>query len=126
MNRESGQSLSALMVFMAMAIVMTTAATIVTLTNVLSTSKYTQGQEALSNAEAGIENALQRLLRDSSYLGETLTISDGSVIITVSPGASPKTITAEGRSGNFRRTITVVATYTTGNVLTVTSWTETP
>jgi hypothetical protein len=121
---QSGQTLVALLAFMAMAIILTTAATAVTLTNAQTGSKYSLGQEALRFAEAGADNALLRLLRDPNYAGETLTIGTGAAIITVS-GSGTKTIVSEGVSGSFRRKVQITATYAS-NVLTVTSWSETP
>src|SRR5687768_14464187 len=109
-TQQSGQVLVALLAFMATAITLTTMATIVTLTNTLATSKYTWGQDALSVAEAGIENAMIRLARDPTYAGETLTVSTATATISVS-GTSPKIITSVGKSGDFRRTIQVTATY---------------
>lgn len=123
-NQQSGQMLVALLSFMAVAITLTTAVTMVTIANSLTTSKYYQGQDALNVAEAGADNALLRLTRDPDYTGESLTVGLGTATITVS-GTSPKTITSLGQSGNFRRTIVVTATQT-NNVLAVTSWVETP
>jgi hypothetical protein len=123
-HKQSGQMLVALLSFMAVALTLTTAVTIVTLTNALTASKYSLGQDALAVAEAGADNALLRLERDPTYTGETLTVGSGTATITVS-GTSPKTITSVGQSSTFRRTIVVTATQT-NNVLAVTSWVETP
>lgn len=123
-KQQSGQALVALLAFMATAITLTTMATIVTLTSALATSKYTWGQDALSTAEAGIENALVRLVRDPAYTGETLTVGTGTATISVS-GTSPKTITSVGKSGDFRRTVQITATHV-NTMLTITSWSEVP
>lgn len=124
-GKESGQMLVALLAFMAMSITITSAATAITLVNTQTTSKFSQGQEALSLAETGAENALMRLLRDPTYTGpETLTLLNGTATISVS-GSSPKTITSEGKSGEFRRRVQVTATQV-NNVLTVNSWSEVP
>lgn len=123
-RKQSGQALVALLAFMATAVTLTTAATMVTVANVQSTSRYGLGQEALELAETGADNALLRLQRDPAYAGETLTLANGTATITVS-GSSPKTITVVGKSGNFRRTVQVVAAVS-GTVLTVTSWDEVP
>jgi hypothetical protein len=109
---------------MAMALTLTTAATVITLVNAQTTSKYTNGEEALRYAETGAENALLRLIRDPTYAGETLAIGTGSAIINIS-GTSPKTITSIGVSGAFRRTIQATAT-PSGNILTINTWSETP
>ncbi|HSE61386.1 MAG TPA: hypothetical protein VLA88_03760 [Candidatus Saccharimonadales bacterium] len=123
-HAQSGQALVALLCFMAMAITITTAAVIVTLVNAQTTSKYTLGQETLSIAESGIDNAMLRLARDPAYTGETLTVGNGTVTITVS-GSPTITITSVGTMGNFRRTIEATASRT-NNTLVISSWKETP
>lgn len=124
-RKESGQMLVALLAFMAMAITLTTAATAITVVNTQTTSKYSLGQEALSLAEAGVENALIRLERDPNYVGpETLTLLNGTATINVS-GALVKTIVSEGQSGQFKRKIQVTAALA-NNILIVTSWSEIP
>jgi hypothetical protein len=94
---QSGQTLVALLAFMAMSIVLTSAATVVTLTNAQTSSKYSLGQEALRFAESGADNALQRLLRDPNYTGETLTVGTGTAIITVS-GSGTKAAALDEKS----------------------------
>lgn len=121
---QSGQTLVALLAFMAMAITLTGAATAVTLTNALTGSKYSLGQEALRFAETGADNALLRLLRDPNYTGETLSVGAGTATITIS-GSGTKTIVSEGVNGSFRRKVQVTATLAS-NVLTVTAWSEVP
>jgi hypothetical protein len=123
-SSQSGQALVALLCFMAMAITITTAATIVTLVNSQTTSKYALGQEALSIAEAGVDNAMLRLVRDPSYTGETLTVGTGTATITVS-GAPSYTITSVGVMSSFRRTVQATATRL-NNTLVISSWRETP
>lgn len=125
-HRESGQTMVALLSFMAMAVTLTSAVTMVTLANVMSSSKYTLGQDALNVAEAGADNALLRLARDPTYTGETLTVGTGTATITVS-GTTTKTITSVGLSSGFRRTIVVTASQSaTTNVITPTAWVESP
>lgn len=125
-HTQSGQTLVALLAFMAIAISVTSAATMVTIASIQATSKYTQGQEALSMAETAAENAIIRLIRDPSYSGsETITLPNGTARIVSITGSSPKTIVAEGISGNFRRRVQVVVTQA-NNITTVTSWSEAP
>ena len=125
-RRESGQTMIALMSFMAMAITLTSAVTMVTIANATSSSKYTLGQEALNIAETGADNAMLRLSRDPTYTGETLTVGTGTATITVS-GTTTKTITSVGLINGFRRTIVVTASQSaTTNVITTTSWVEAP
>jgi len=109
---------------MAMAITVTTAATIITMVNAQTTSKYALGQEALSVAEAGIDNALMRLIRDPAYIGETLTVGAGTATITVS-GSSNLIITSQGTVNTMRRTLQATATRL-NNTVVLNSWKETP
>lgn len=116
------QSLVVLLVFIATATIITAGATTVTLINSQSGSKFSQAAETLSVAEAGADNAILRLLRDPSYIGETLTVGTGTATITVS-GSSTKTIDSTGEVGSIKRKIRVVGDYT-NNIFTPTSWTQ--
>ncbi len=108
--------------FVAVAIVVISTALINTYTNTIAATKTQTGDIALSIAESGIENALLRILRDSSYTGETLAIGSGSATITVT-GSTAKTIISTGTFGTFKRKIQAIASDSAG-ILTVTSWQE--
>jgi hypothetical protein len=119
---NSGQTLVVLLVFMAMLIVVTGGAVAVTVANTTATSKLALGEQAYHIAEAGAENAILRLLRNPQYAGETLSMGDGSAIVTVSGGAA-KTITSVGVSGESMRTVRVSGTVS-NTVFAVTGWQE--
>ena len=121
---QSGQTIIVLLIFMLLAITLTVSATAVIIINLQGNTAYQSGEIALQDAQAGAENALMRLERDSTYTGETMTLTNGTVTITVS-GTAPYTIVAKGTSGTFVRTATATATIT-NNVLSITSWSETP
>jgi hypothetical protein len=121
---QQGQTIIALLVFMMMAITLTTTAATITAINTRTNNSFIAGEQARLNAEIGVENSMQRLLRDNTYTGETMTLTDGTVTISVS-GTNTKTIVSQGISGGLRRTITAVVTIT-NNVMTLNSWTETP
>jgi hypothetical protein len=123
MYMNKGQTVIMLMVFMVVAVTITTAAVVLTIINSRNASRLEQGEAALSLAHSGGENAMMRLLRDPSYTGETLSLGDGSVTTTVS-GSNPKTVLSVGRFGNFSRTVQIVATGS--GFLTVSSWKEAP
>ncbi len=126
LRREAtkGQTLVSLMVFMVVAIIIITAAVAVTIINSKSTSKFYQGTVSYTLAEAGIENAIIRLLRDPDYTGETQILDGNTIEIQVSGGGgAPYTITSSGTNGNFTRTIQATASYN-DNVLTIASWQE--
>ena len=122
---QPGQALVTLLVFTATATIITAAAVAVTIINSQTTGKFAQGEETLHVAEAGAENAILRILRESTnYTGETdLPIGSGIVNISLTPGTGNKTIVSEGVVGNFRRKIQVDVSYN-NNVMTITNWRE--
>lgn len=121
-TRNQGQALITLLFFVVIAITITTAAVIIIITSTTAAAKFQEGIKTYYVAESGIENAFLRLLRDPNYAGETLTVEDGTAIVTVT-GTSPYVITSVGEVGNFIRTIEAQADYTSG-VLSVISWEE--
>lgn len=124
LRASSGQTVVALLIFMMLAITLTLTAAIVVIVNTQSDTAYQLGEQALENAQAGIENALVRLERHDTYTGETMSLTDGTATITVS-GTSTLTIVSVGHAGSMARTITATAT-ASGSVITLTSWSETP
>jgi len=120
---QNGQALVTLLVFTIVAITITSAAVVIILTNSIGTSKLERGTNAYYSAESGAENALLRLLRNPNYTGETLTIDGATVVSTVGVSGSTYTITSDATSGNFKRTVRVIATFVS-NILTVDSWKE--
>jgi len=121
-RNKTGQALVSLLVFIATATIITAAATTVTLINSQTTGKFAQGESALTIAQTGADNAILRILRDpnGTYTGEDLTVGGGTAKITVE-GSSVKTITSEGKDGNFIRKVQVVGTFV-NNTFTVSSW----
>lgn len=123
MNYKSGQALITLLVFMIIAITVTSAAVVMMILNSRGTYKFQDGEVALQIAESGAENAMLRILRDPSYTGEAgLTIGEGTANIEITNG-DPLIATATGRVNNFVRKIEVKAKFITG-LFTVLSWKE--
>lgn len=120
---KPGQALVTLLVFIAVAVIITSAATALIIINSQTSLSLNLGQEAYQVAESGIENALLRLLRDPAYAGETLTVGQGTATIIVT-GANPYTLTSTGIMGNFSRRLQTTAQFSSG-ILSVTSWQET-
>lgn len=119
-DNESGQTLVALLFFVMVGMIVTTAAVMILSTNSLAAQKLSQGEVTRQLAETGAENALLRLLRDKNYTGEKLDIGveGDNVEIKVDSGI----ITSTARSGNFQREIEV--TYTFNDILEIISWKE--
>ncbi len=123
-SNSSGQTVIALLIFMAMAIMVTTIAATITVINIRANNTYSSGEQALANAESGAEDALRRLLRDPTYAGQTVVFAEGTATISIS-GTTVKTIVSHGNSGDNYRTVTVTVSFI-DNMLAVTSWSETP
>lgn len=121
-NSEAGQALVTLLLFMVIAITVSTAAVVLTITNSITASKVAAASHVYSVAEGGAENAILRLLRNPYYTGETLPIGDGVAEITVT-GTNPKVIRSTGIVGDFQRTIEIRIGYS-NNILTIQSWEE--
>src|SRR5258708_14490753 len=117
-----GQALISLLYFMLLAIVVTTTAVALMISNSINSSAMEQGTMAYYIAETGIENTLLLYLRNPSYTGGTISIDGGTAIVTVT-GSSSIVITSTGTYGNFKRKIQVNATYSSGQ-LTIQSWYE--
>ncbi len=118
-QHSKGQTLVMLLVFMLIAVTVTTASVGMVINSSTSTDKLLQGSNALAIAEGGAEAAMIKLLRDSSYVGETVSIGAGEAVITV----TGTTIKSVGTLNNFSRTIQVTVSTSSG-MLTVTSWKE--
>lgn len=120
--QQQGQSLVTLLIFMAIAIIITTTAIAMAIINSQANTKYALGEEAYHVAEAGIENAILRLLRNPNYMGEVLAVGKGTATITVS-GAATKTIISEGKVSGLYRKIEVIGTFS-NNSFVINSWRE--
>jgi len=124
MKKLSGQALLLLIVLGAMATTITAGAVSTTIINSQTTSKYTIGEEALSVAEAGVENAIMRLLRNPKYNPmtiPTLTVGNGSANVTVSGPINNINIRSIGTIGNFMRKVEVSGDYS-NNEFVISSW----
>lgn len=119
---QHGQTLVTLLIFMIIGITITTAAVVMVIVNSRNVSRIEQGNDTLSIAESGVENALIRLLRDPAYTGETLLVGTGSTVVQITTSGNEKTITSTAVQGNFSRKLQVVLTV--NGELTITSWQE--
>lgn len=119
--KQSGQTLVILLVYMVIAIIVTTAAVSIMISNSRGTDSVLQGTTALDIAESGAETAMIKLLRNNLYTGETITVNGGTAVVTVDTAS--KTVLSKGTLNNFTRIIQVVYDIS-NNVLTVVSWKE--
>lgn len=120
---QRGQMLVMLLIYMVIALMITTAAITMLYITSQSVEKINQGSTTFDVAESGAETAMIKLLRDPDYSGETLQIGNGQATITVSGTGSARTIISDGVKGTFRRKIRVDVDYS-NNILQVLSWKE--
>ena len=92
------------------------------ISNAVSNTKSQLGDTSYYVAESGLENAIIRVMRDTTYTGETLTVGSGTATIVVT-GTNPKTVVSTGTINTFSRKIQVQLTYTNG-VYTISNWKE--
>ncbi len=121
-TNQRGQTLIILLIYMVIAIIVTTASIALVINSSRGTDKVYQGANSLDIAESGAETAMIKLLRDPNYIGETVTVGNGQAVITIT-GTNPKIIVSKGTLNNFTRTIQVIVD-TSNNILTATSWKE--
>ncbi len=107
--------------FLAMMVIGTAVAVNITLSQ--NSTNATQSQFAHKYAESGIENATLKLLRDPTYIGETLIFTDGTCVITVTGTFPNKTISVIGISGGIRRKVQASANMA-GNKTLISNWVD--
>ncbi|OGD08245.1 hypothetical protein A2397_05520 [Candidatus Amesbacteria bacterium RIFOXYB1_FULL_44_23] len=120
---RSGQTVVILLAFMVIAMTITMASVSLTASNSQGSTRQEVGIDVYAIAESGAENGLIRLLRDPAYVGETLTVGNGTATIVVGTAGSVTTITSTGRIGDFERVVQVT-TNTAAGVMSITSWQE--
>src|SRR5258708_2517544 len=128
---QKGQALVTLMIFVAVSVIVTTSAIAISVINTQSSSQFSQGQQAYDLAEAGVEDAIIKLVRNSSFdspsPGYTLTFGTNiaTVIVTPPGSISSKTIVSRGVVNNrFKRKLQVVGQFNTDGTFSVVSWNE--
>jgi DUF971 family protein len=121
---KKGQTLVIFLVFMVMAVTITSAAAAIVMTNSIGASSFEQSQIAYNVAESGIENGILRVLRNPAYTGEILSVGEGQATISVT-GTNSVIITSLGRFGNYSRRLQVTAGYN-GGLLQINTWQEIP
>lgn len=131
MRNQAGQALVTLLIFVATALIVTSAAIAISIINVQSTSRFSLGQKAYDLAEAGVEDAVLKLVRDASFdspsPGYTITVGGNTAQVIVTPPGltTPKTIVSRGIVNNqFKRKIQVVGQFNSDGTFSIVSWNE--
>ena len=125
---RAGQALVGLLSFMAIIVIVISAAVVVTLINTQTTSGYALSERLFTFGESGAEDATLRLLRNPDFTNSTTTYGvlnpTMSVIIGVS-GASSKTITINAQFDGMVRKFQTTGSFS-GTVFTLSTWQELP
>jgi protein-S-isoprenylcysteine O-methyltransferase Ste14 len=120
---QKGQTLIVLLVFMVVAITITTAAAFIVATNSRAVGTFESGLVVSQAAEAGAERGLISLIRNPFYTGETLNVDDIGVTVNV-VGTDPYVVTSEAVWEGFVKRVEVQAVYSEEGILGVIDWKE--
>ena len=120
-GKRSGYALVVLLVFAIMALTLISAAVNIMLVVTQSASQSERSHIALSLAEAGVEEALLRSMRNPGYSGGPLTVNGDTVTIGVS-GTTTKTIVTEATIAGVVREASVTAQFNVDKLM-ISSWT---
>ena len=122
-RQHSGFASITLIIFVLIALTITTAATFALITNATASSQLEQSSIALDIANSGVENGQVRFMRDPvNYTGETLPLYGGVAVITM---PDRQTLRSQGTYKNYVRTIQIETTdYINTNNLSINSWQE--
>lgn len=120
---SSGQALITLLFFVLIGFTIISASAAMIYNNILASSIKEQGNYAYAIAESGVDEALIRLIRDTTYTGtlpgQPLNLNGGTADISVMNGI----IISTGTYSNSIRKIEAQTVYT-NNELSVISWRE--
>jgi len=122
---HSGQAVVTVLFVVVIGMLVTTGAIMTLLNAYQSMTNHELGREAFAAAEVGIENGMLRLLRDTSYTGETISM-DGGKTADITVLQSPDIVmVSTGTVHNVSRKIQVDAHITNMSIV-VDSWREIP
>lgn len=85
-----------------------------------------KGAETFSIADGCVEEALLRLRIDNNYSGETLSLGEGSCIISVSGAGASRTVVVESSLDVYNKKLQVDITISGSNneIITIDNWQE--
>ena len=105
-EKDSGQILTSVLVFMAFGLSVIALSVALTVINMQNTAKYSQSEQATNYAEAGVEEAILRLIRDSTYSGGNLLLAtDASITIQVTANGDDRAITSTAIYNGFTKKV---------------------
>ncbi len=122
---NSGQAVVTVLFVVVIGMLVTTGAVMTLLNAYQSLTNQELGREAFAAAEAGVENGMLRLLRDTSYTGETITFPGGKTAVVTVVQSPDIVMVSTGTVNNVSRKIQVNAHITDMNII-VDTWREIP
>jgi hypothetical protein len=103
-KNDSGQILTSVLVFMAFGLSVIALSATLAIISMQNTAKYAQSEQASNYAEAGVEEAILRLMRDQNYVGGSVPISaDASVVTQVTVNGENRTIISTAIYNGFTK-----------------------
>lgn len=121
----SGQAVVTVLFVVVIGMLVTTGAIMTLLNAYQSLTNQELGREAFIAAEVGIENGMLRLLRDTSYTGETMALSGGKTAVVTVTQSPNIVMVSTGTATNVSRKIRVDA-HIANMAIIVDSWKEIP
>jgi len=122
---HSGQAVVTVLFVVVIGMLVTTGAIMTLLNAYQSMTNHELGREAFAAAEVGIENGMLRLLRDTSYTGETISMDGGKTAVITVLQSPDIVMVSTGTVHNVSRKIQVDAHITNMSIV-VDSWREIP
>lgn len=115
-QKNQGQALIPVLFIMATVLILGAAVLNLSIGGLLLSSSFQEGEATLMATEGALENGLLRILRNPSYLGESLQVEDFSCIISTS-GQSPILMRASCDSGHAIRQLEAEINFIAGEMI---------
>lgn len=124
-HKDKGQALIGVLAVIAISTVLVSSLMTNSLISANSSLKLRQSNQMINNTDSYMQNAIIRLIRDPNYIGETLTLDNGRVIIEVT-GNNPKSILVKSinTQNDILSRLTLQVNIDNYGVITVSGWKE--
>lgn len=116
MKGNQGQALLPVLIIMVVVLILGAAVLDLSISGLLVSSYFQEGEATLMATEGALENGLLRILRNPSYSGESLQVGDASCIISIS-GQSPVVMNASCDSGRAIRRLQAEINFVAGEMI---------
>ena len=123
LKNNKGSAIVMMLITTVIFMIVTSAAVTISFINNSNITSITQGDETLHAAESGAEEGLIKLIRSDTYSGESLTIDNADVTITVTDSGPNKVIESEATFNDYLKKVEVIGAFSNSS-FTVSSWKE--